>query len=197
MEQPASPRPPVDPALTCRTIALVGLMGSGKSSVGRRLADALGMPFKDGDDEVERAAGMTVPEIFELYGEQPFREAERRVIARLLSGPPHILATGGGAFINAETRALMKEKATIVWLKADIDVLARRVARKDNRPLLHGKDPKAVLAELAEARYPIYAEADITVESGDMPHAAAVEAIIAAVKAHRLAAQIEPQTETP
>jgi shikimate kinase len=167
-----------------RTIALVGLMGAGKSSVGRRLADALGLPFRDGDDEIERAAGMTVPEIFELYGETPFREAERRVIARLLAGPPHILATGGGAFMDPTTRALMRENALVIWLKADVDILAKRVARKGNRPLLQGKNPRDVLAALAETRYPIYAEADITVESGDLPHAAAVNAVIAAVRAH-------------
>ena len=159
-------------------------MGAGKSSVGRRLADALSLPFRDGDDEIERAAGMTVPEIFELYGETPFREAERRVIARLLAGPPHILATGGGAFMDPATRALMRENALVVWLKADVDILAKRVARKDNRPLLQGKNPRDVLAALAEVRYPVYAEADVTVESGDLPHAAAVEAVIAAVQAH-------------
>jgi shikimate kinase len=174
-----------DPALPRdRTIALVGLMGAGKSSVGRRLAETLGLPFRDGDDEIERAAGMTVPEIFDLYGEHPFREAERRVIARLLAGPPHILATGGGAFMDPATRALMRENALVVWLKADVDVLAKRVARKDNRPLLQGKNPRDVLAALAEVRYPVYAEADITVESGDLPHAAAVEAVIAAIQAY-------------
>jgi shikimate kinase len=167
-----------------RTIALVGLMGAGKSSVGRRLADALGLPFRDGDDEIERAAGMSVPEIFELYGETPFREAERRVIARLLGGPPHVLATGGGAFMDPATRSLMRDKALVVWLKADIEVLAKRVARKDNRPLLQGKDPREVLRALAEVRHPIYAEADIVIESGEIPHGAAVEAIITAVKAH-------------
>jgi shikimate kinase len=184
-----------DPALPRdRTIALVGLMGAGKSSVGRRLAEALSLPFRDGDDEIERAAGMTVPEIFELYGETPFREAERRVIARLLSGPPHILATGGGAFMDPATRALMRENALVVWLKADVDILAKRVARKDNRPLLQGKNPRDVLAALAEVRYPVYAEADITVESGDLPHAAAVDAVIAAIQAH-IAAEPVPQKE--
>lgn len=175
-----------------RTIALVGLMGAGKTSVGRRLAEALHLPFRDGDDEVERAAGMTVPEIFELYGETPFREAERRVITRLLNGPPHVLGTGGGAFMDPVTRALMREKALVIWLKADVDVLAKRVARKGNRPLLAGKDPHAVLTALAEVRYPVYAEADLVVESGDLPHAAVVEAVIAAIKAHNRAHS--PQT---
>lgn len=170
-----------------RTIALVGLMGAGKTSVGRRLAEALNLPFHDGDDEVERAAGMSVPEIFGLYGETSFRETERRVIARLLSGPRHVLGTGGGAFMDPETRALMREKALVVWLKADVDVLAKRVARKGNRPLLAGKDPLEVLTALAETRHPVYAEADLVVESGDIPHAAAVDAIIAAVQAHNRA----------
>jgi len=167
-----------------RTIALVGLMGAGKSSVGKRLADALGLPFRDGDDEIEVAAGMTIPEIFEIYGEAQFREAERRVMTRLLtSSPIHVLGTGGGAFMNEETRALMKANSTTVWLKADVAVLARRVARKDNRPLLQGKDPLDVLSQLAEVRYPVYAEADITIESGDMPHTATVNAILAALRA--------------
>ena len=171
-------------------------MGAGKTSVGRRLAEALDLPFRDSDDEVERAAGMAVPEIFELYGETPFREAERRVIARLLNGPPHVLGTGGGAFVDPTTRALLREKALVVWLKADVDVLAKRVARKGNRPLLAGKDPVAVLTALAEARYPIYAEADLVVESGEIPHAAAVEAVIAAIQAHnRAKAPAEPQKE--
>lgn len=164
-----------------RPIALVGLMGAGKSSVGRRLAVALGVPFRDSDEEVERAAGRTVSEIFASMGEPAFREGERRVIARLLEEPPHILATGGGAFINAETRQLIKEKALSIWLKADIELLARRVGRKDTRPLLRDKDPREVLEALAKVRHPIYAEADITVETGDTPHGAAVDEILAAL----------------
>jgi shikimate kinase len=164
-----------------RTIALVGLMGAGKSSVGRRLAVALGVPFRDSDDEVERAAGRTVSDIFASMGEPAFREGERRVIARLLEEPPHILATGGGAFINEETRQLIKDKALSVWLKADIDLLARRVGRKDTRPLLRDKDPREVLEALAKVRHPIYAEADITVKTGDTPHSAAVDEILAAL----------------
>jgi shikimate kinase len=168
-----------------RTIALVGLMGAGKSSVGKRLADALGLPFRDGDEEVETAAGMTIPEIFEVYGETQFREAERRVMTRLLTATPvHVLGTGGGAFIDPETRALMKASSTTIWLKVDVDILAKRVARKDNRPLLQGKDPREVLTQLAQVRYPIYAEADITIESGDMPHTAAVNAVLNALRAH-------------
>jgi shikimate kinase len=164
-----------------KTIALVGLSGVGKSSVGRRLAAALGMPFRDADAEVEAAAGRPIPEIFEQYGEEAFRDGERRVIARLLSEPPHVLATGGGAFMNPETRRLIKEKAVSVWLKADIEVLAKRVGRKENRPLLAGKDPRVALEAQAKERYPIYAEADLVVETGDTPHHAAVEAILKAL----------------
>jgi shikimate kinase len=165
-----------------RTIALVGLMGVGKSSVGRRLATALDLPFRDADHEVEAAAGRTIPEIFEAMGEGAFRDGERRVIARLLDDPPHILATGGGAFQSAETRSLIKQKAVSVWLRADLEVLVRRVARKDNRPLLRGKDPLDTLKALAEVRYPNYAQADIIVETGDNPHNVTVEAIINAVR---------------
>ena len=164
-----------------KTIALVGLSGVGKSSVGRRLAAALGMPFRDADSEVEAAAGRPIPEIFAQYGESAFRDGERRVIARLLAEPPHVLATGGGAFMNPETRRLIKEKAISIWLKADIEVLARRVSRKDSRPLLAGKDPLETLAAQASDRYPVYAEADITVETGDTPHQTAVEAILKAL----------------
>lgn len=172
------------PALNRRTIALVGLMGSGKSSIGRRLAAALDLPFKDADAEVEEAAGQTIPEIFESLGEAAFRDGERKVIARLLDEPPHVLATGGGAFMNDETRALMKDKAVTVWLKVDVDVLARRVARKNNRPLLTGRDPAQVLGDLAAVRYPVYAQADIVVETGDTPHKAAVDSVIEGLRAH-------------
>lgn len=166
-----------------RTIALVGLMGVGKSSVGRRLAGALGLPFHDADAEVEAAAGRSISEIFGDLGEPAFREGERRVIARLLDQPPHVLATGGGAFMSPETRQLIKSKAVSVWLKADLDVLARRVARKDNRPLLAGKDPLAVLQAQAAARYPAYGEADVTVETGDTAHHVAVDQVIQALSA--------------
>ncbi|HEY7901450.1 MAG TPA: shikimate kinase [Caulobacteraceae bacterium] len=164
-----------------RTIALVGLMGSGKTSVGRRLAQALGLPFHDADAEIEKAAGRSISDIFTAFGEPAFRDGERRVIARLLDGPPHILATGGGAFLDPETRALINTKATSVWLKVDLDVLARRVGRRDTRPLVAGRDPRAVLEAQAEARYPIYAQAQITVESGDSAHHSAVAAIMAAL----------------
>jgi shikimate kinase len=171
-----------DPALRGRTIALVGLMGAGKSSVGRRLAHALGLPFRDADEEVERAAGRSVAEIFEQLGETAFRDGERRVIARLLEEPPHVLATGGGTFMNPETRKLIASKAISVWLQADVDVLARRVARKNDRPLLHGRDPHEVLSALARERYPVYAEADLAVESAESPHHITVQAIIDALQ---------------
>jgi shikimate kinase len=166
-----------------RTIALVGLMGVGKSSVGRRLANALSLPFKDVDAEVETAAARTIPEIFAEFGEAGFREGERRVIARLLDEPPHVLATGGGAFMDPRTRALIKSKAISVWLKTDLEVLARRLARKDNRPLLTGRDPLEVLKAQAEARYPAYAEADLIVETGDSPHHATVDQLLRALSA--------------
>ncbi|KRB42951.1 MAG: shikimate kinase [Pseudomonadota bacterium] len=170
--------------LRARTITLVGLMGVGKSSVGRRLANALELPFKDADVEIEAAAGRSIKEIFASLGEPAFREGERRVITRLLEDPPHVLATGGGAFITPETRALIKERSISVWLKADLEVLVRRVGRKDNRPLITGKDPLEVLTELAAVRYPIYAEADVVVETGDTAHHVTVDQVIQALTAH-------------
>lgn len=164
-----------------RTIALVGLMGVGKSSVGRRLASALELPFRDADSEVEAAAGRSISDIFAELGEAAFREGERRVIGRLLEMPPLVLATGGGAFMHPETRRLIKANAVSVWLKADLEVLARRVGRKDNRPLLAGKDPLVVLRTLAETRYPAYAEADVVVETGDSAHHITVDQVIRAL----------------
>ena len=167
-----------------RTIALVGLMGVGKSSVGRRLASALDLPFRDADSEVETAAGRSISDIFADLGEAAFREGERRVISRLLDQPPHVLATGGGAFMNDQTRELIKSHAISIWLKADLEVLARRVSRKDTRPLLVGKDPLEVLKAQAAARYPAYAEADLTVETGDAAHHVTVDQVIRALSAH-------------
>ena len=167
-----------------RTIVLVGLMGVGKSSVGRRLAAALDLPFRDADNEVEAAAGRSIPEIFAEMGEPAFRDGERRVIARLLDEPPHVLATGGGAFANPETRALIKDRAIAVWLKADLELLARRVSRKDGRPLLKGRDPMDVLREHASLRYPAYGEAHLTVETGDTAHGVAVEAVIQGLRGY-------------
>jgi shikimate kinase len=170
---------------TGRTIALVGLMGAGKSSVGRRLARSLGLPFRDADTEIEKAAGRTVSDIFAQYGEVEFRQGERKVIARLLRDPPHVLATGGGAFVDPETRALLKAGAVTIWLKASLDTLAHRVARRDTRPLLKGKDPRQVLSELMERRHPIYAQADLVVETTEDSHMAAVAAVIAALQSHQ------------
>jgi len=169
--------------LNRKTIALVGLMGVGKSSIGRRLAAALDMPFRDADTEIEAAAGRGIPEIFAQFGEAFFRDGERRVIARLLDDPPHVLATGGGAFTDEDTRRLIREKAVSVWLKADLAVLAARVGRRDTRPLTSGKDPLAVLEEQARARYPHFATADIVVETGEVAHQVTVDAVIAALQA--------------
>ena len=169
--------------LNRKTIALVGLMGVGKSSIGRRLAAALNMPFRDADVEIEAAARRTIAEIFTQFGEPFFRDGERRVIARLLGEPPHVLATGGGAFADENTRRLIRDKAISVWLKSDLAVLAGRIGRRDTRPLTSGKDPLTVLEEQAAARYPQFATADIVVETGDTAHQVTVEAVIAALTA--------------
>lgn len=149
------------------TIVLVGLMGAGKSCVGRRLAESLGVPFVDSDEEIEKAAGCGVTDIFDVYGEPAFRDCERRVIARLLSEGPSIIATGGGAFMDEETRETIKATSTSVWLRADPEVLYQRTKRSKTRPLLATDDPKAKLFALADVRYPIYAEADIIVDTGN------------------------------
>ena len=166
-----------------KTIALVGLMGAGKSSIGRRLAQRLGLPFIDADSEIEAAADATVEEIFQRHGEAAFRDGERRVIARLLDSPVHVLATGGGAFMDATTRTLIRARAVSVWLRADIELMLARVGRRSKRPLLKGGDPRAVLQQLIAQRYPIYAQADITVDSVDGPPEATVERVMAALAA--------------
>lgn len=185
---PASlyPSPPFAPdagaiPYRMRTIALVGLMGVGKSTVGRRLAARLGRPFHDGDEEIEAAAHMSVSDIFASLGEAEFRAGEARVMRRLLEGPPMVLATGGGAVLHPDTLALLKARATTVWLKADLNVVAARVQRRDTRPLLRGKDPLQALSAMAEMRYPVYATADVTVEVGLGAHAQSVEAIVKAL----------------
>jgi shikimate kinase len=167
-----------------RSIVLVGLMGAGKSSVGKRLAARIGLPFVDADTEIEKAAGHSIEDFFRLYGEAAFREGERRVIARLLTGPVQVLATGGGSFMDPETRAEIAAHGISVWLRADLDVLLRRVMRRNDRPLLKQGDPKTVLSDLMAKRYPIYAEADIVIDSGDGPHEVVVESIVAALRAH-------------
>lgn len=165
-----------------RPLVFVGLMGAGKSAVGRRVAARLGVRFIDADSEIEAAAGCTIQEIFDRHGEAAFRDGERRVIGRLLTSEPiHVLATGGGAFMDPETRALILKHAISVWLRADLDVLFRRVNRRGHRPLLKTADPKATLAALMEIRYPVYAEADIVVDTEDGPIDAMVDKVLDAV----------------
>jgi shikimate kinase len=169
-------------AVPDRTIVLVGLMGAGKSAIGRRLAQRLNLPFVDADHEIEVAAGCTIEEIFSRFGEAAFRDGERRIIQRLLEQPAHVLATGGGAFVDPDTRARIKASAVSVWLRAELDVLLRRVSRRTNRPLLKAGDPKEVLTKLIEQRYPLYAEADIAVDSVDGPPEATVDKVIDALR---------------
>ena len=166
-----------------RTIVVVGLMGAGKSKVGRRLALRLGLPFFDSDREIETAAGETIEEIFANRGERVFRAGERRVIARLLAQPVHVLATGGGAFMDPATRELVARRGVSLWLRADLDVLVSRVLRRSNRPLLKQGDPRTILAELIERRYPLYAGADVVVDSGEGSPEATVTRAIAALAA--------------
>ena len=170
-----------EPLRVARTIILVGLMGAGKSSVGRRLASRLAVPFIDADDEIEKAAGCSIEDFFELHGEAAFRDGERRVIARLLEGPVHVLATGGGAFMDPRTREVMGERAVSVWLRADLELLVKRTSRRNDRPLLKKGKPREVLGRMIAERYPVYAHADITVDSGEGPHENVVKEII-----HRL-----------
>ena len=172
---------PLSHAWKGKPIVLVGLMGVGKSTVGRRLAARLHLPFVDADAEIEIAAGMTIADIFERFGETYFRDGERRVIARLVDGTPKVIATGGGAFINEETRALILDNALAIWLDAEVDVLVDRVQRRDTRPLLRDRDPRMVLENLAEKRNPIYAEAPIHVPSNHAPHETTVNAILKAL----------------
>ncbi len=182
-------KPPVSAAailaaLGRRSIVLVGMMGVGKSSIGRRLAARLGIPFVDADAEIEAAAGMSIADIFARHGESDFRSGEARVIARLLEGGPQVLATGGGAVMNAETRALIKTKGVSVWLNAEVDVLMRRISkRRHERPMLQTADPAATLRELLAVREPVYAQANITVQSREVPHEAIVTEIMVALAA--------------
>ena len=168
-----------------RPVVLVGLMGVGKSTVGRRLALRLGLPFVDADAEIEAASGLRIAEIFDRYGEAYFRDGERRVIARLLDGPVRVLATGGGAFVDPATRALILARATAVWLDADVPTLVERVRRRDTRPLLRNREAAEVLGALAAVRNPLYAEAQIHINSRPAPHEITVQAIIAALRAAR------------
>lgn len=180
-EQPESPQ--TGAQRLQRSIVLVGLMGAGKSTVGRRLAAALHLPFYDADHEIEAAAGCTISDFFERYGEPAFRDGERRVIARLLEGPRHVLATGGGAFMDAGTRQLIKHQGLSIWLRADIELLMTRVAKRQTRPLLQTGDPRATMEKLMAERYPTYAQADLTVESNGGPHDTVVQQILAHLSA--------------
>lgn len=175
-----------------RAVVLVGMPGSGKSSIGRRLAQWLGLPFADADAEIEQAAGMSVTDIFASRGEAEFRAGEARVIARLINERPRVIATGGGAFMNPETRALIGARAVSIWLKAEIPVLLRRVKRKSDRPLLHAADPEAALRRLLSERESAYAEADIVIPSHEGPHEAVVDAIVAALDRRLAAAEAAP-----
>ena len=173
-----------------RTVALVGIMGAGKTSIGRRLAARLGVPFRDADHEIEAAAGLTVAEIFQRFGEPYFRDGERRVIARLLNDGPHVLATGGGAFMDEATRAAMRDSAFSIWLKAPVGLLLSRVKKRDTRPLLKDGDLRQTMENLLQIREPVYAQADMTVESIDEPHGAAVERVIAALVERQVCEEI-------
>jgi shikimate kinase len=167
-----------------RTVVLVGMMGSGKSSVGKRLATRLDVPFRDADTEIESAAGATISEIFETLGEPAFRDGERKVIARLLREAPHVLATGGGAFMDSATRAQIKSDAISIWLRAPVGLLLKRVGRRESRPLLKQGDPRETLERLLRDREPFYAQADVVVESEDGPHAICVDRIMSALTTH-------------
>jgi shikimate kinase len=180
-----TPEAEVLAALGSRSVVLVGMMGAGKSSIGRRLAARLGLSFADADAEIEKAAGMSISDIFAIHGEADFRAGERRVIARLLESGPQVLATGGGAFMSTDTRAAIAAKGVSVWLKAEFDVLMRRIRRRQDRPLLRTDDPATTVQTLMAQRYPVYALADITVQSRDVPHDKIVDEIVDAL-AHRL-----------
>lgn len=164
-----------------RPVVLVGMMGVGKSSIGRKLARRLALGFADADDEIEAASGMTITEIFDRFGEKYFRDGERRVILRLIDGAPKVIATGGGAFINADTRALILDRAISIWLDAELSVLVERVSRRTHRPLLHGRDAREVLSDLGAVRNPIYAQANIHIRSDTSPHTLTVENIMKAL----------------
>ena len=167
-----------------KSVVLVGMMGAGKSCIGRRLAAALNLPFIDADREIEEAAGCSIPEFFSRYGEEAFRDGERRVIQRLLDGPVHVLATGGGAYMDPRTRERIRQRGVAVWLRADLDLLVRRTSRRNTRPLLEVADPRARLEALMGERYPVYAEAEIIVDSDDSPPESMVDRVIVALQRH-------------
>lgn len=165
-----------------RTLVFVGLMGAGKTCIGRKVAARLGLPFVDADREIELAAGCSIPEIFARHGEAVFRDGERRVIALLLEGSPRVLSTGGGAFMDAQTRARIRERGVSIWLRAELSVLAGRVTRRGDRPLLKDGNPAETLARLIELRYPVYAEADLCIDTRDEPPEYTVERVLAALR---------------
>jgi shikimate kinase len=184
IEETAPPEAAIVTQLGARSIVLVGMMGAGKSTIGRRLAARLGVAFVDADAEIEKAAGMSISDIFATRGEPEFRAGEARVIARLLESGPQVLATGGGAFMNADTRTAIGAKGVSVWLKAEFDVLMRRIKRRHDRPLLKTDDPAATLRDLIAARYPTYELADLTVQSREVPHERIVEEIVTELARH-------------
>jgi shikimate kinase len=190
MPETASPAGPSAPqeaeiaaALGTRSLVLVGMMGAGKSTIGRRLSVRLRLPFLDADTEIEAAAAMSIPDIFETHGEPHFRDGEARVIARLLDNGPAVIATGGGAFMREETRRRIQEKAVSIWLKADADIIMKRVKRRADRPLLQTADPAATIGRLIEEREPVYQLADITIWSRDVPHEKIVDECVDALHA--------------
>ncbi|MBI5121581.1 MAG: shikimate kinase [Rhodospirillales bacterium] len=170
-----------DDSVSRRSLVLVGLMGAGKSKVGRLLAERLGLPFVDADAEIEEAAGCSVADYFARFGEAAFRAGERKVMARLLAGPPQVIAAGGGAFMDEGTRDEIRAHGTSIWLKASLETLVARTKGRNHRPLLNQGDPAEILARLMEARYPVYAQADVTVESGNNPPEATCEAVLTAL----------------
>lgn len=195
-EQIAQVAAKVRAALGARSVVLVGMPGCGKSAIGRRLANRLELPFVDADDEIELAAGKAITDIFKEHGEPYFRDGERKVIARILNSGSRVLATGGGAFMSGETRDNIRNRAISVWLKAELALLLRRVLKRNNRPLLE-RDPEGVMRALVETRYPVYATADITVESRDLPHDVMVYEIIEALAAYAVPRQAEPSGAQP
>ncbi len=203
MPETASPAGPgvsqdaeISAALGARSVVLVGMMGAGKSTIGRRLSARLRLPFLDADTEIEAAAGMSIPDIFETRGEPDFRDGEARVIARLLDSGPAVLATGGGAFMRVETRNRIRDKAVSVWLKADADIIMKRVKRRADRPLLQTADPAATVGRLIEEREPVYQNADITIWSRDVPHEKIVDECIEALHAWLCGTGTKPPSNT-
>ena len=204
MPETASPAPEslnldaeITAALGKRCVVLIGMMGAGKSTIGRRMAARLRLPFLDADTEIETAAGMSIPDIFEAHGEPHFRDGEARVIARLLDGGPAVIATGGGAFMREETRNRVRDKAVSIWLKADADVIMKRVRRRSDRPLLQNADPEGTVSRLLGEREPVYGTADITILSRDVPHDRIVDECIEALHAKLCAAAPDKIDITP